>query len=208
MSSLKEELIDGVLDILREVANIGAGNAMTALSQILNTKIDMNVVQVDVTGIDDVQEMFEKYDKFVVANLIEIVEGMRAVLLLILSEDSTKEMVLAVLGRRPENVMELDEIERSFVSEIGNILGGTYLNAIGTFLDKELHLAPPQIAVDMPGAILTMPAIEFCDENQDTIIIRTEFKDDNGLLNGTYVLMLDQDTERDIINIIGKYYGN
>ncbi len=74
------------------------------------------------------------------------------------------------------------------------------------FLDQTLDLTTPQVAVDMASAILSMPAIEFCDENLDTIVIQSKFQASDNLLEGTYILMMDKETERNIMKMIGRYY--
>ncbi len=206
MSNLKEDIVDTTLDALKEISNMGAGNAITALSQMLSTKINMDVVEVEVKEVSDVVDMFVEEDRFMVANLIEIVLGMRAVLLLLFEEESAKEVVNKVLGYRPEDIRNVSDMERSLLMELGNILGGSYLNAVGTFLEQEIDQSTPQLVMDMASAIITMPAIELCDENQDTIIIQSRFEDSENLLKGTYIFILDKETEMSIIKSVGKYY--
>ncbi len=99
MPRLKDELINSTLDQLKEVANIGAGNAITALSTLLNTKINMSVVDVQVKEITEVYELYETAEHFIIANLIEVTGGMRAVLLLTFEEDSAKECIFRVIGQ-------------------------------------------------------------------------------------------------------------
>ncbi|WP_010167695.1 chemotaxis protein CheC [Candidatus Epulonipiscium viviparus] len=206
MIRLRDEITDHTLDALKEVANIGAGNAITALSQLLNKKISMNVVQVDVQDISELSKIYHEEDVFIVANVIEIVGDMRAVLMLVLEESSAKEIIFNVLGIQVNNLHELGEMELSLLSELGNILAGNYLNAIGTFVNLTISQSTPQIVMDMATAILSIPLIEFCDEYLDTLLIRTYFESDHMLLTGNYLFVLDKETERKIMNSMRHYY--
>lgn len=208
MIRLRDEITSYTLDALKEVANIGAGNAITALSQLVNKKINMNVVQVEVQDISEISTIYHEEDVFIVANVIEIVGDIRAVLMFILEEESAKEIIFHVLGTKISTLYELGELELSLLSEIGNILAGNYLNAIGTFVNLTINQSTPQIVMDMATAILSIPLIEFCDEYLDTLLIRTYFESDSDqlLLTGNYLFVLDKETERKIMKAVNSYY--
>ncbi|OOB80237.1 MAG: hypothetical protein BEN19_05925 [Epulopiscium sp. Nuni2H_MBin003] len=203
---LKDKITEIEVDALREVANIGAGNAMTALSKLLNIRVNMNVVTVSIKDISDIEKLYENEAVFVVANVIEIVGDMRAVLMLVLEEDCTKELVYKVLGNYVNSMHDLDEMEFSVLSEVGNILAGNYLNAVGTFVELAINQSTPQVIIDMAHAILSIPLIEFCDENLDSIFIDTYFEDSTNSIKGNYLFMLDKETEQRIVNSVSKYY--
>lgn len=206
MPRLRDELQCYNLDALTEVANIGAGNAITALSQLLNKKIYMNIVQVEVKDISEINKIYPEEDCFIVANIIELVGDLRAILMFVLEEESAKEIISVVLNKKVNNLHELDELELSLLSEFGNILAGNYLNAIGTFVNLTIKQSTPKIVMDMATAIISIPLIEFCDEYLDTLLIRTYFECDQILLQGNYLFILDKKAERKLMKAVNSYY--
>ncbi|ONI46455.1 hypothetical protein AN642_03095, partial [Epulopiscium sp. SCG-B10WGA-EpuloA2] len=177
------------------------------LSQLLNNKIDMNIVQVEVKDISEISKIYPEEDCFIVANIIELVGDLRAVLMFVLEEESAKEIISFVLNKKINNLYELNELELSLLSEFGNILAGNYLNAIGTFINLTIKQSTPKIVMDMATAIISIPLIEFCDEYLDTLLIRTYFECEQMFLQGNYLFILDKKTERKLMKAVNSYYG-
>lgn len=202
-----QEVKDEELDMLREAGNIASGNAMTALSQLINSTLDMSVARVKIDTIQELPEVLGSPEEVIAGMLINVSGDFNAMLLLAFETESAIGIVNRMLGKNLKGLEEFDEMAHSVLCETGNILAGTYLSALNTFTGLKLDVSSPQIAIDMAGAILSNPAIEFVREDNTMLFIETVFKDVNGLLNGTYILIFDNVAYSRVINSLGAYYG-
>ncbi len=202
-----QEVKDEELDMLREAGNIASGNAMTALSQLINSTLDMSVARVKIDTIQELPEVLGSPEEVIAGMLINVSGDFNAMLLLAFETESAIGIVNRMLGKNLKDLEEFDEMAHSVLCETGNILAGTYLSALNTFTGLKLDISSPQIAIDMAGAILSNPAIEFVREDNTMLFIETVFKDVNGLLNGTYILIFDNVAYSRVINSLGAYYG-
>lgn len=202
-----QEVKDEELDMLREAGNIASGNAMTALSQLINSTLDMSVARVKIDTIQELPEVLGSPEEVIAGMLINVSGDFNAMLLLAFETESAIGIVNRMLGKNLKGLEEFDEMAHSVLCETGNILAGTYLSALNTFTGLKLDISSPQIAIDMAGAILSNPAIEFVREDNTMLFIETVFKDVNGLLNGTYILIFDNVAYSRVINSLGAYYG-
>ena len=110
-----------------------------------------------------------------------------------------------MVGRNLTDLSEMEELEYSALCETGNILAGSYLSALNKFTGLELEVSTPQMAIDMAGAILSYPAIEFVCNDNTMLFIETVFEDVKGYLNGTYILIIDNASYNRVIDSLGAY---
>lgn len=155
------------VDALREIINIASGNAATALSQILKKKINMDIPVVEVRKFQDVADRLGEADEVVMATLLKVLGDVSGNLLLVVKEKNAKNIAYSLLN---EIVDEYDDdMVLSVFQEIGNILGNSFLSAMGSFLDINLLSSVPYISIDMLFSILSSAYIA-ANENEDFII--------------------------------------
>src|SRR5690554_5057652 len=154
MSDLLNHLTSLHKDALKEIGNIGAGNAATAFAQFLNTRIHMTVPSVTIIPIEDVPELTGGVESQVVSVLLRVMGESPGSILLVFSEASTVNL-LEMITDYEIDVNNLEEVEVSAIMEIGNILAGSYLNAINQMTGLNLFQAVPAFSHDMAGAILS-----------------------------------------------------
>lgn len=155
------------VDALREIINIASGNAATALSQILKKKIDMNIPVVEVRKFQDVADRLGEADEVVMATLLKVLGDISGSVLLVVKEKNAKQIAYSLLE---ELVDEYDDdMVLSVFQEIGNILGNSYLRAMGSFLDVNLLSSVPYISIDMLFSIISSAYIS-ANEEEDYII--------------------------------------
>lgn len=193
------------MDMLREAGNIASGNAMTSLSKLINSTLDMSVARVRIENIEGLPEVLGDAEEVIAGMVINVFGDLNAMLLLAFETESAIGIVNMILGKGVKDLSEFDEIDHSVLCETGNILAGSYLSALNTFTGLKLDVSTPQIAIDMAGAVLSYPAIEFVRNDNSMLFIETVFKDVNGLLNGTYILILDNDSYNKVIDSMGAY---
>ena len=136
------------LDALRELANIGSGTASTALSTMLGRAVDISVPTAQALPFADAVDAVGPAEKLVTGVVIGVVGDMEATVLLLLGERDAATLC-GLLGVDPD-----DELAPSALGEIGNIVGASYINALGAMTGLEMEPEPPQSATDMLGAIV------------------------------------------------------
>ncbi|AOR22892.1 chemotaxis protein CheC [Clostridium taeniosporum] len=161
------------LDALKEVSNIGAGNAATALSVMISEKIDMTVPAVNIVKLEDIIELNSEEE--VAGIIIRVLGDISGNILLIFNSDRAKKMIKRLAGYEEEITSELG---KSILCEITNIITGSYMNAIAEFTNLKIIPSVPAVAYDMISAILTTTFIESCQYEENILDIETVFLDD------------------------------
>ena len=204
MSELSfERLTSQYLDILKEIGNIGAGNATSALAQMLDTKVDMNVPQVRLLDFKEVGDLMGGADQ-IMAGIYLAVEGdIDGSIMFLSGIKSAKILVNKMMQQEAGDESEgFTEIELSALQEIGNIITGSYLNSMSMLTNLKMIPSVPYIAVDMAGASLSVPAIEFGMMGDYIMLIETKFFDDSDL-NGYFILLPDMESWKKILKSLG-----
>lgn len=179
-------------DALREVANIGAGHAATALSQMTGRKIMISVPQVTVRRLEDAAELVGPPDTIVAAVLMHMMGDLTGRTLLVLPEKSARDLC-RILLRRNDLAERFTEMERSTITETGNILCSAYLNALADFMGMMLVPSVPALVIDLAGAVLTTAYLNFGQARDHVICVDTAFRFDGSTeeLHGQFILMPD-----------------
>ena len=187
------QLTDIQLDALQEVANIGAGHAATALSQMIGGRIMISVPRVSVTPLEEVPRQLADPEEPIAAVLMHMLGDLTGRTLLIFPTQTAKRLAELML-RRPINLDdELNDLEQSAVKECGNILSAAYMNALSEFMGMMLLPSPPSLAVDMSGAVLTTAYLQFAPEPNYVVCVESEFLMDESSerLRGLFLLLPD-----------------
>lgn len=192
------------LDSLREAGNIGAGNAVTALSKLLRRPVDMSIAEVRIKGINELAYALGDEEEYITAMIIEVEGDIKGMLILALETQSAHQLVTSLLDKQLEQEEAFDELGASVLCETGNILAGSYLSALSLLTNMSLNASVPQMAMDMAGAILSYPAIQFMKEDNTMMFIETRFIDKDKLLDGIYLLILDTSSFEKMTDELGK----
>ncbi len=197
-----DKLTDLEFDVLKEIGNIGAGNATTALSQIMNMKIDMSVPNVALIPITEIAGMIGSEETIVVGILLGMEGDITGMMMFLLNEKSAHTIVNTLLGRNIEEDEAFGEIEFSALSEIGNIIAGAYLSALSTMTNLTVIESVPSLTIDMAGAILSVPAIEYGRVGDKVLFIETNLGEDD-FLNGYIVMVPELESYGKILTSLG-----
>ncbi len=160
------------LDALKEVGNIGSGNAATALSQLLNRKIDMNLPAINIISFQDIFDKIGGED-LVVGVIVRVLGDTPGSMLYVLDKDSALNIITSLTGEVSEEISEMGE---SALCEIGNIISGAYLNAMAMLTNLLIMPSVPAITTDMLGAILSTTFIESGQYDEYVLDIESVFK--------------------------------
>lgn len=198
------ELKELQLDALREVANIGAGHAATALSQLTHRRIMINVPEISVTRLEEVPELVGDPQDVVAAVLMHMLGDLTGRTLFLMPEENARLLCDMLLKRRRGTTQTFAALEESSLKEAGNILGGAYMNALSDFMGMMLLPSVPSLAIDLSSAVLTTAYLNFARERDFVFCVETDFKfEDNGEeLAGHFLLLPDMASLRSIFDAI------
>lgn len=192
-------------DVLREIGNIGAGNATTALSQMLSAKVDMKVPKVDFLEFKELGGLIGGEENIVVGILLTLQDDIEGMMMFILERDSARNIVRTLMGgyATSQDGEDFTEMELSALQEIGNIISGAYLSSLSTLTQMKITESVPYMAIDMAGAILSVPAIEFGKTSDRALLIETEFGDAGEAVNGYFILVPTPESYSKILKSLG-----
>ncbi len=165
------ELNEVHIDVLKEIGNIASGNAATSLSTMLDLRVDMSVPIVRIVNIEDAGTMLGGPESVKVGILAKFDGDIEGLMMFLIEENFTKQIVESLLGEVISFETKLDEMEISAISEIGNILIASYINAIASMTGMTINISVPAIAIDMVGALLSVPALELSPASDDIIFV-------------------------------------
>lgn len=206
MDVLSEEILNLSsiqLDALKEIGNVGAGNSATALSQLINRKIDMTVPQIAIMPLGDVPDVVGGPDAMVAGVFLRVYGPAPSSILFLLPRDSAFALVDMLMGREQGHTTSLSSMDESALMEIGNILAGAYLNALSHFTKLTLLPSIPALAMDMAGAILSVILIQLGEMGDHALVIETEFTTENDGVKGHFFLIPDPGSLGTILSAIG-----
>lgn len=163
------------LDALREVANIGAGHAATALSQMTGGTIMISVPTINIARLEDVPPQITGPEEPVAAVLMNMLGDLSGRTLLVFPQPTAVRLSEIMLSRPRGGQFDLGELEQSAIKEAGNILSGAYLNALSEFMGLMLLPSPPSLAIDMSSAVLTTAYLQFGTDRDYVFCVETEF---------------------------------
>ena len=198
-----DNLSSQYFDVLKELGNIGAGNATTALAQMLNTKVDMSVPQVMLLDFKDVGDLMGGAEQIMTGIYLSVEGDINGSIMFLLSVKAARHLVNMLMGiTDKDETVPFDETELSAIKEVGNIITGAYLNSLSMITSLKLLPSVPFIAIDMAGAILSVPAIEFGMMGDKILLIETSFFDTEAL-NGYFILLPDVEGYSKILTSLG-----
>ncbi len=180
------------MDALREVANIGTGNAITSLSSMLMRPIRMQVPRVSFLDYTAVTEEMGGPEAMMAGLMLTLRNDINGMMMFLLKEEFAHMVLNTLLGQSFTNFADVDDMGLSAMQEIGNIMAGSYVNAISELTGLTIQLSPPDICIDMIGSILSVPAIYFADISEQVILIENDFAGDNDTQETSNVLLIPE----------------
>ena len=197
-----DEINSMYFDVLREIGNIGAGNATTAIATMLNINLNMEVPNVNLIAVQDLNTAIGSEEEEIVGIYLGVQDDIEGSLMFLLKMDDAHRLVNHLLGKSPDDREPFDEMAMSAMKEIGNIIAGSYLSALSAMTNLKISPTVPYIAVDMAGAILSIPAIQFGQYGDNALLIETAFGGDT-MFEGYFILLPELDSYDKILASLG-----
>lgn len=195
-----EQVSEVYYDVLKEIGNIGAGNAMTALSQMLQCKVDMKVPQVKLLDIEEVGALMGGEEQIMVAVYLGVEGDITGSMMFLVEKESAQHLLDKIMMGMAGK--DFGEMERSAIQEVGNIITGAYLNSLSSLTNMTIYPTPPEVTIDMAGAILSVPAAYFGIMGDKILLIQSQFYDEVAI-DGYFILIPDLDSYAKILASLG-----
>ena len=180
-------------DILKEIGNVGTGNAVTSLSQMMEQPIELDMPSLKVVKYYKMHELLEQPEELQTGILIEVTGQLKGIFLFMLSEAFTKTVINTILGEEERNLTSLDDMECSLISELGNIMCGSYIRALSQLMDMDMDVSVPELCIDMGGAILTYPMSKWVIVSDDILLIENIFHMSGEIFKGRILFLPEQE---------------
>ena len=189
------------MDVLKEIGNIGAGNATTALASMLQCRIDMAVPEVKLIEVDELAESLGGKERVMTAIFLEVEGDITGDIIFLLEQGSAGFLVSKLMGMEVDS-SNFSEMEFSCIKEISNIIAGSYLNSLSTLTNLKIYPSIPHLQMDMVDKILHSPVRKQTSDEEQILFIQTEFTDDIQL-GGYFVMIPDTESYGKILGALG-----
>lgn len=200
------QLNDMQYDVLREIGNIGAGNATTALSQMLNQKMDMSVPKVALVPFNEISDVMGAEDQTVVGIMLGFEGDVEGMMMFLFDTRSAHHLVNTLMMRDKEDGVEegadFTDMDMSALNEIGNIVSGSYLTAISKLTNLKMISTVPEMTIDMIGALLSVPASEFGKYGDKLLLIQSQFGELD-FVNGYFLMIPELNSYDKLLESLG-----
>ncbi|MEV3660073.1 chemotaxis protein CheC [Paenibacillus larvae] len=197
------QLADFQLDVLKEVGNIGAGHADTALSTLLSKPVDMTVPSVRLVPFESIAESVGGDEQIVLAVFLRVLGDAPGNMFFIMDTASAKNLLRSMAGMDITSYEKFSEMEYSALGEIGNILVGSYVSSLADFTGLSLSPTVPSLAIDMAGAVLSFGLLQFGQMGDQALLIDTKFLEGQEEVRGHFFLIPDPESFGMIFSALG-----
>lgn len=159
------------LDVLTEVGNIGSGNASAALSNMINKNVEVELPKVKTVSFQEAMDQPGGAEQVVAGTMTRMSGGMEGMILLLMDRAFVNTIIECFFGHAVDRLLDMSEDEISALTEVGNIMSGAYVSAVGQLSGLEVKLESPGFHVDMMGALMSVPVIEFGEVGDEILYI-------------------------------------
>ena len=189
------------MDVLREIGNIGSGSAATALSTLLGAMVDISVPNVKCLDFAETINFMGGAEEIVIGLMLNFTGEISGLIMYILKKEFAQKVINAFYSKELDSLMDMDDMDKSAICEIGNIMAGSYVNALSALTGMEIDISVPEICVDMAGAILSVPAIQYATLGDKVLFIDDNFRISSGDIKSNMILIPEMDS---LATLFGK----
>ena len=193
------ELMESHIDMLKEVGNIGAGNAVIALSQLMNKHIIMNIPTVEILEFKDLASIIGGEENIVFGSMSEILGEINGVMMFVLEQDSCITLINTLQNNYEGESIKGDYYKNNLLEKIGSVISNAYLSSMSTLMGIEITSTKTQYTVDMAGAILSVPAIVLGQVSDKAMLVQNKIGKDNEEVKWYFMFIPDEDSSKKII---------
>ncbi len=170
---------------------------------MMNSKVDMVTPVVRILDISEADNALGGPETLAVAILAELYGDIHGIMMFVISQGFTKALLKSLLNEEHSDCRRLSDMEKSALSEIGNIMISSYANSIATLSKLNIQISVPAVTSDMVGALLTVPAAEMGSVSDKIIFIQDDFITLNKTISADMLLIPDIDSLNTLMGSLG-----
>ena len=190
-------------DVMREIGNIGAGNACTALSVLLGTTIDMSVPSIKLLGFDDTSNYLGGPDTEVLGVKIDVTDDLEGMMFHIVNKRFAERLINTFYEKKLDSFANIDEMDSSVISEMANITSGAYANSIATLTGLVVNIGTPNQQANKVRDILRIPLEAFAKTGDKILVVDEQFIIDEEQITSHMILVLENDSLKKLFEKLG-----
>ena len=191
------------IDVLRELANIGSGNAASALSRMLNHKVNVSIPYIGIKGFNEAYEALGGADAIMVGTLLFLSEALQGMMMFLLPVEVACDLVNMLMYTEIKSYDEIDEMGFSAINEISNIMSASFVGALADMSSLTIDISPPEATLDMLGSIMSVPSIYFAKMSDTLLLIQSELEIAGKKAKTSVILLPDMPSLEKLMKSLG-----
>jgi len=191
------------IDVLKEIANIGSGNAAAALSRMLGHPVNISIPGIEIKGFNEAYEALGGAESIMVGTLLMLSGGIDGMMMYLLPVEVVCDLVNILMFTEIKSHEEIDEIGYSAIKEISNIMSASFVGAIVTMTDIPIDISPPEITLDMLGSIMSVPSIYFAKMSDTLLLMQNELEIAGKKTHANVLLLPDMPSLKKLMTSLG-----
>jgi len=177
------------IDVLKEIANIGSGNAASSLSRMIGQPVNIQIPDIKIKGFNEAIEVLGGPETIMVGTLLFLSGGINGMMMFLLPIDVVCDLVNMLMFTEIKSHEEIDDMGYSVINECSNIMSASFVTAVADMTDMIIDISPPEATLDMLGSIMSVPSTYFADIG-DSLLLMTNELEIEGKKTSANVLLL------------------
>ena len=191
------------IDVLRELANIGSGNAASSLSRMLGHMVNISIPDIGIRGFSEACDVLGGPEAIMVGTLLMLSGGINGIMMYLLPIEVVCDLVNMLMFTDIKCHEEIDEMGYSVINEVSNIMSASFVTAIAEMTDLLIDISPPEAALDMLGSIMSVPSIYFAKVSDTLLLIQNELEIEGKKASASVLLMPDMESLEKLMKNLG-----
>ncbi len=187
-----EDLNEMQLDALKEIGNIGSGNAASSLSTMLDKPVDIGIPQIAILEYEEVVERLGGAEQLQVGLLFSMEDEISGMIMFLLQKEFASMVVSELTGCEISDNEDMGEMEQSAMQEVGNIMAASYVTAMSELTGLNINISVPSFSFDMTGSLLSVPAIYYANISDKMIFIEGKIDKKTNNDSTSHILMIPE----------------
>ena len=170
---------------------------------MLGLMVDISVPNVKLLGFDEAVQFLGGPEQIAIGMLVRLTGDISGMMLYVIQESFASNLARSIMCKDDLTIMALDEMDTSLICEVGNIMSASYVNAISSLSGMFIDISVPSLCVDMVGAILSVPAIEFSKIGDKVLFIDDSFIMGDNEVRSNMILVPEIDSLNKLFAVLG-----
>ena len=202
MASL-ENINEIHIDVLREIANIGSGNAASSLSRMIGQSVDIHIPDIGIKGFNEAIEFLGGSEAIMVGTLLFLSGGLSGMMMFLLPVEVVCDLVNMLMFTDISSHEDIDEMGYSVINECSNIMSASFVTAVAEMTDLLIDISPPEATLDMLGSIMSVPSIYFADIGDSLLLMKNDMEIGGKKTSANVLLLPDMPSLGKLMSSLG-----